>query len=87
MSISKAIRDAGADINKDTERLLNLSPIDDDSFVGFVAGFGNMNFLPFELPVSRALVSMWQKGQNLPIQIERRLFLEHARGSTHPSLL
>ena len=87
MSISKAIRDAGADINKDTERLLNLSPIDDDSFVGFVAGFGNMNFLPFELPVKRHLVLLWQKGQHLPIQTERRLFLEHARGSTHPSLL
>ena len=87
MSISKAIRDAGADIYEDAERLLNLSPTPDDSFIAFVAGFGDMNFLPFELPVSRAIVSLWQKGQHLPTQPERRLFLEHVRGSTHPSLL
>jgi hypothetical protein len=88
MSISQAIRDAGADIHEAAQQLLNLSLIDDVTFTAFIEGFGVMtSYFLFESLFGRGTVLEWQKGQQLPSQTERRQFLEEARDTTHPSLM
>jgi len=82
-----AVTESASDLHAEAIALEGDTTSDID-FVTFVKGVGNPDWLPFQLPPNQKdMLALWQSGESLPGQAERREFVEHIRDNSHPSLL
>jgi hypothetical protein len=88
MDISELLKEEALELRERAQELAAETTISDKAFVAFAKEFGDLKWLPFELPetYSKEDVLKWQHGEVPPIN-KRLEFIGEIIERTHPSLL